>query len=197
MLGKVHGGGKAITGDDGARVAQVEIVTLVTADPEPLAPLLDHYGIEAIPPTPKTRAWIVDAADNTVTIATPDEVQDTGLFIVDEGDRRTRGGVPRRRRVRAARRDATHHPHRPRVQQRGLTCVGPASNLAALEPRPRLAARSTPNAPPLPAPRSDTPRCQPSSDWPCSLAVTGAWHADRPRTWRSTTSSRSPKVART
>ena len=58
VLGKVRGGGKAIMGDDGARVAQVEIVGLVTDDPEPFEPLLAHYGIEAIPPTPMTRAWI-------------------------------------------------------------------------------------------------------------------------------------------
>ena len=87
VLGKVHGGGKAITGDDGARVAQVEIVTLVTSEPEALAPVLHHYGIEAIPPAPKTRGWIVDVSDNSVMIANPtmDEGKETGLFIFDEG----------------------------------------------------------------------------------------------------------------
>ena len=71
VLGKVKGGGRAIIGDDGARVATVKVVALVTDKPIVFAPVLEHYGIGTVPPTPFTRGWIVDVTGNEVTIDTP------------------------------------------------------------------------------------------------------------------------------
>jgi hypothetical protein len=87
VLGKVKGGGRAILGDDGARVAKVKVVALVTDNPIVFTPVLQHYVIGAVPPTPSTRGWIVDVTGNEVTIETPMANTDveTGTFIVDAG----------------------------------------------------------------------------------------------------------------
>ena len=45
-------------GDDGARVATVKVVALVTDNPSVFTLVLEHYGIGAVQPTPFTRGWI-------------------------------------------------------------------------------------------------------------------------------------------
>ena len=87
VLGKVEGGGRAIVGDDGARVAMVKVVALVTDNATVFTSVLDHYGIPAVPPTPMTRGWIVKVTGNEVTIETPtaDPDHETGAFFVDDG----------------------------------------------------------------------------------------------------------------
>ena len=87
VLGKVKGWGRTIEGDDGVRVATVKVVALVTDNPIVFTPVLEHYGIGAVPPTPFTRGWIVKVTGNEVTIETPtaDPDHETGAFFVDEG----------------------------------------------------------------------------------------------------------------
>jgi hypothetical protein len=87
VLGKVLGGGKAIVGHDGCRVAQVRIVALVTDTPSAFVNVLRHYGIEAIQPAMTTTAWVVAVDEDSVLLETPDfhAGQETGLFTVVDG----------------------------------------------------------------------------------------------------------------
>lgn len=88
VLGKVLGGGRAIVGDDGARVAECRIVALITDTPAPFSGVLDHYGIEALDPVSITTAWIVNVVDDSMVVLdrpNRDTDEATGRFMVDEG----------------------------------------------------------------------------------------------------------------
>ena len=100
VLGKVNGGGHAIIGSDGCRVAEVKVEALVTEEPQAFADVLEFYGIDAIAPRSRseegvTTACVVEIEGETITLDLPDPntTEEVGVFLVEAGVRAPQVGT--------------------------------------------------------------------------------------------------------
>lgn len=90
VLGKVTGGGLAIIGTDGARVAELRIDALVTTLPEAFVGVSGYYGIGTVGPRTKadqgiTSATVVEASEREIMLDRLDTDAAVGSFRLPTG----------------------------------------------------------------------------------------------------------------